>query len=90
MLGETIRVLTATSSTGFDHYASTLFPQADAQSGTCTSRSTIYAASIAAGLMVHQFVRNLRQQQLEVASILNLLAGEWTSDTSCQPVATRN
>ena len=90
MLGETIRVLTATSATGFDHYASTLFPQADAQSGTCTSRSTIYAASIAAGLMVHQFVRHLRQQQLEVASILNLLAGEWTSDTSCQPVATRN
>jgi sulfur carrier protein ThiS adenylyltransferase len=78
MLGETIRILTATSSTGLDQYASTLFAQADAQAGSCTSRSTIYAASIAAGLMVHQFVRHLRRQQPEVASILNLLANEWT------------
>ena len=87
MLGETIRVLTATPATGFDHYASTLFTQDEAQSGTCTSRSTIYAASIAAGLMVHQLVRHLRQQQPEVGSVLNLLAGEWTSDPSHQPVA---
>ena len=44
-----------------DHYASTLFPQAEAQLGQCTSRSTIYAAAVAAGLMVHQFSRWLRR-----------------------------
>jgi sulfur carrier protein ThiS adenylyltransferase len=87
MLGETIRVLTTIPSTGFDHYASTLFGQSNAQSGACTSRSTIYAASIAAGLMVHQLARHLRGLRTDRASILNLLAGEWTSDTSCQPVS---
>jgi sulfur carrier protein ThiS adenylyltransferase len=86
MLGETIRVLTATSSTGFDHYASTLFPQADAQSGTCTSRSTIYAASIAAGLMVHQFTRWLRSQPTDEECVLNLLASELSSGH--KPLAT--
>ena len=29
----------------------------DAQRGSCTARSTVYAANIAAGLMVHQFTR---------------------------------
>ena len=45
MLGEVLRVLTACETTGFTRYAGTLFPQADAQHGSCTSRSTIYAAS---------------------------------------------
>ncbi len=90
MLCETIRVLTATPTAGFDQYPSTLFAQADAQAGPCTSQSTIYAASIAAGLMVHQLVRHLRRQQPEVSSVLNLLAGEWTCDTKCQPVGVPN
>ena len=84
MLGETIRVLTATSTTGRDHYPTTLFAQADAQAGSCTSRSTVYTASIAAGLMVHQIVRYLRRLRTDDASVLNLLAGEWTSETSSQ------
>src|SRR4029079_3045269 len=42
MLGETIRVLAATGDQGRKHYATTLFPQAEAQAGRCTSRSTIY------------------------------------------------
>jgi sulfur carrier protein ThiS adenylyltransferase len=57
MLGEVIRVLAADNAKGFSRYADTLFPQSDAQRGSCTSRSTIYAASIAAGLMVHQLTR---------------------------------
>ena len=60
MLGEVIRVLVATDASGRSDYADTLFPQADAQRGSCTSRSTIYAASISAGIMVHQFTRWLR------------------------------
>ena len=78
MLGEVIRVLTAADANGFTRYADTLFPQADAQRGSCTSRSTIYAASIASGIMVHQFTRWLRGIPADFDTTLNLLAGEWT------------
>lgn len=81
MLGETIRVLAATTSSSCDHYASTLFAQSDAQAGPCTSRSTIYTASIAAGLMVHQFTRWLRNQPIDQECTLNLLASELS--TTC-------
>jgi sulfur carrier protein ThiS adenylyltransferase len=77
MLGETIRVLCASESSGREYYGSTLFPQSEAQAGHCTSRSTIYAASIAAGLMVHQFTRWLRELPLDVDTTLDLLAGDW-------------
>ena len=40
------------------------------------ARSTIYAASIAAGLMVHQFTRWLRRMPVDRDTVLNLLAGE--------------
>ena len=51
---------------------------ARAQRGSCTSRSTIYAASIAAGIMVHQFTRWLRNIPVDNDTTLNLLAGELT------------
>jgi sulfur carrier protein ThiS adenylyltransferase len=76
MLGEVIRVLTVAELEGREHYPKTLFAQADAQSGSCTSRSTIYAASIAAGLMLHQFTRWLREVGVDNDISLNLLAGE--------------
>jgi sulfur carrier protein ThiS adenylyltransferase len=78
MLGEVIRVLAAASRADREYYASTLFSQADARPGSCTSRSTIYAAAIAAGLMVHQCTRWLRGIPLERDVMLNLLAGEFT------------
>jgi hypothetical protein len=76
MRGEILRVLTAADTASRNHYPTTLFPQQEAQVGTCTSRSTIYAAAIAAGLMVHQFVRWLREQPVEPDISLNLLASE--------------
>jgi molybdopterin/thiamine biosynthesis adenylyltransferase len=76
MLGETIRVLIVAEGTGSEHYASTLFPQSEAQTGNCTSRATIYASTIAAGLMVHQFTRWLRGIAVDFDTTLNLLAGE--------------
>jgi sulfur carrier protein ThiS adenylyltransferase len=76
MLGETIRILTATKDSGIDHYTATLFPQAQAQMGSCTSRSTIYAASIAAGMMLHQFSRFLRRLSVDGDLNLSLLASE--------------
>jgi sulfur carrier protein ThiS adenylyltransferase len=54
----------------------TLFAGSEAQAGRCTARSTIYAASIGAGLMVHQFVRWLRGQPTDQDLSLNLLASE--------------
>jgi sulfur carrier protein ThiS adenylyltransferase len=76
MLGEVIRVLAEADSADWGHYASTLFPEAEAQVGRCTAQSTIYAASIAAGLMVHQFTRWLRGLPVDPDMTLNLLAGE--------------
>ena len=78
MRAEVLRVLAADEHTGRDHYPTTLFPQAEAQAGRCTARSTIYAASIAAGMMVHQFTRWLRGFPLDRDTALNLLAGEWS------------
>ena len=85
MLGETIRVLTATDQPSQSHYQSTLFPQSEAQTGTCTTQSTIYTANIAAGLMLHQFTRWLRGLQIESEQLINLLAAEMTS-TSLKPM----
>ena len=77
MLGEVIRVLAVADAPGRDYYEQTLFAQSEAQSGSCTGRSTIYAASIAAGLMVHQLTRWLRGMPVDRDVSLNLLAGEW-------------
>ena len=77
MLGEVLRILTVGSDQGRAHYPSTLFAQSEAQSGSCTSRSTIYAASIAAGLMVHQFTRWLRRLPIDSDISMNIFAGEY-------------
>ncbi len=76
MMGEVIRILTVAEDQGRDYYPTTLFAQSEAQAGRCTARSTIYAASIAAGLMVHQFTRWLRGIPVDRDTSLNLLAGE--------------
>lgn len=78
MLGEVLRVLAVVDDKSEAHYASTLFAASEAQQGTCTSRSTIYAASIAAGIMVHQFTRWLRDIPPDTDTSINLLSGEWT------------
>ena len=77
MLAEVIRVLAVAEDIGRDHYPTTLFAPSEAQPGRCAARSTIYAASIAAGLMVHQFTRWLRGLAVDCDTSLNLLAGEW-------------
>jgi hypothetical protein len=76
MRGETLRVLGAADEAGRNHYGTTLFRQEEAHAGSCTSRSTIYAAGIAAGLIVHQLSRWLRGLPVERDVVLNLLASE--------------
>lgn len=76
MLGETMRILSVCGDEGRSDYPRTLFRQADAQQGRCTARSTIYSASIAAGLMLHQFTRWLRGIPIDIDLTFNLLASE--------------
>jgi sulfur carrier protein ThiS adenylyltransferase len=76
MLGEVIRVLTVAETVGRETYPLALFPQSEAQAGRCTAHGTVYTASIAAGLMLHQFTRWLRGVPVEADVTLNLLAGE--------------
>lgn len=78
MLGETMRILTATEHDGRDRYGATLFQQSEAQFGACTARGVIYTACIAAGLMVHQFTRWLRKLPIDPDVSVNLLASELT------------
>jgi len=79
MLGEILRVLAVSNEQGRAHYGTTLFAQSEAQQGSCTARSTIYAASITAGLMVHQFTRWLRRLPIDPDVSFNLLAGEYVA-----------
>jgi sulfur carrier protein ThiS adenylyltransferase len=76
MLGEVIRVLSAADEPTRQHYPTTLFAASEAEAGRCTACSTIYAANIAAGLMVHQFARFMRGQRVDADATLNLLAAE--------------
>lgn len=76
MNAEVIRVLAADERTDPDLYSATLFPEQEAQAGPCTARSTIYTASIAAGLMVAQLARWLRGVPVVPDQTLNLLSSE--------------
>jgi molybdopterin-synthase adenylyltransferase len=87
MLGEVARMLTVDSPAGRQHYGTTLFPQAEAHAGSCTSRSTIYCASIAAGLMLHQFTRWLRGVTVDPDLSLNLMASELSVAAVRTPLA---
>jgi sulfur carrier protein ThiS adenylyltransferase len=79
MLGEVMRILVACDEPGRRHYPTTFFRASEAESGRCTARSTVYTASIAAGLLVHQFTRWLRGQPIDADATLNLLAGEFVT-----------
>lgn len=78
MSAEVLRVLAVDQPAIDDSYAQTLFTAEEAYVGSCTARSTIYTASIAAGLMVHQFAKWLRGLPVDSDLLLNLLAAELT------------
>jgi len=76
MLGEVMRILTATDGDSREYYGRSLFAASEAQAGACTSRSTIYTANIASGLMVHQFTRWIRGLPIDGDVSFNLLTSE--------------
>jgi len=76
MSAEVIRILTIAGNTGKEHYSASLFSSEEAYSGTCTAKTTIYCANIAAGLMIAQFAKNLRNLPVDCDLQMNLLTGE--------------
>jgi sulfur carrier protein ThiS adenylyltransferase len=74
---EVVRVF-ASAAPHRNEYSRTLFPAGQAFAGSCTAKSTIYTASVAAGLMLAQFARWLRGQSVTPDQVLNLLAAELT------------
>jgi hypothetical protein len=80
MAAEVIRVLASGRPCADGVYAKTLFPAQEAYAGSCTAKSTIYSANIAAGLMVGQFARWLRGLPVVPDQMLNLVAAEYHAD----------
>ena len=78
MAAEVIRVLASGRPAEDDVYPQSFFGASAAYAGSCTAKSTICAASIAAGLMVGQWARWLRDQPVTADQTLNLLASELT------------
>lgn len=76
MSAEVLRVLTACDIKSREHYPTTLFNTDEAFVGPCTAKTTIYCANIAAGLMIAQFTKYLRQLPVDPDIQLNLLASE--------------
>ena len=76
MSAEVVRILTACDTNSRDHYPTTLFNPDEAFVGPCTAKTTIYCANIAAGLMLAQFTKYLRQLPIDPDIQLNLLASE--------------
>lgn len=78
MTAEVLRVLTACDAPSRQYYPTTLFSTAEAYTGSCTAKTTIYCANIAAGLMLAQFTKYLRRLPVDPDITLNLLAAELT------------
>jgi sulfur carrier protein ThiS adenylyltransferase len=76
MSAEVLRIITACDTESRKHYPTTLFNADEAFVGPCTAKTTIYCANIAAGLMLAQFTKYLRQMPIDCDIQLNLLASE--------------
>lgn len=76
MSAEVVRILASGRPGNDGYYATTLFAAEQAYAGSCTAKSTLYTASIAAGLMVGQFARWLRGLPTDRDLTINLLSAE--------------
>jgi sulfur carrier protein ThiS adenylyltransferase len=77
MSAESMRILTVYDTEFSDepatNYEKTLFAASEAQGTSCTAKSTIYCANIAAGMMISQYSKILRKFHPEPDICLNLL-----------------
>jgi len=74
--GDTVHVLSVSDPDSRDYYESTLFDREEAFQATCTTRMSIHIANIAAGLLVQQFSKWLRELPTDRHTVFNLLAME--------------
>jgi len=81
MSAEVLRVLVACDEPSRQHYPGTLFAAEEAYAGSCTAKTTIYCANIAAGMMLSAFTRWLRGLPVEPDVSLNLLAAELSASS---------
>jgi sulfur carrier protein ThiS adenylyltransferase len=79
MSAEVLRVLVAHDVASRRHYPTTLFAAEEAYAGSCTAKTTIYCANVAAGFMLAQFAKWLRRLPIDPDVTLNLLTAEVTS-----------
>lgn len=89
MAAEVCRVLTVRSKKDHAHYESTLFSDEEAYTGTCTAKTTLYCANVAAGLMVAQLPKMFRGIPYDKDMQFNILANElrFEKDTTDQTPA---
>lgn len=78
MSAEVVRALAVDGDAYSDRYLQTCFAPEEVFTGSCTAKSTIYTANIAAGLLVTQFTRWLRRLPVDHDVQLNLLSMELT------------
>ena len=78
MSAEVLRILTARDGASREHYPTTLFGSDEAYQGSCTAKTTIYCANVAAGMMLSQFTKYLRSFPVDPDIQLNLLTSELT------------
>jgi homoserine dehydrogenase len=78
MSAETMRIFAANKKFKADaaYYEKNLFPSSEAYVGSCTAKTTIYCANVAAGLMVSQFTKWLRSFPTNKEVNFNLLTSE--------------
>ena len=76
MSAEVLRILSAYDDESREHYPTTLFRPDEAFVGPCTAKTTIYCANIAAGLIIAQFTKYLRNLLTDYDIQLNLLTSE--------------
>ena len=76
MSASVARVIAVVDSAGRKHYPTTIFGADEAYQGSCTAKSTIYTANIAAGLAIAQFTKWLCSLPVDPDICLNILASE--------------
>ena len=80
MGAEVARVITVADSKGEQYYPKTLFSQSEMYQEPCTAKTTIYCASIQAGMMAAQFTKWLRGFPVSMDMVFNILSGDITYD----------
>lgn len=80
MGAEVARILAVRGTEEKDYYEKTLFLQNDGLQQSCTAKSTIYCANIAAGMVVGVFTKWLRGMRPDRDTLYNIFATEVTHD----------